>query len=348
MTRRPTRLVHVGQVPVGGNSPISVQTMLDDDPCDIEGIVSHIGRCAAAGASIVRLAVPDAAAAAALHKIRPRSALPIVADIHFDYRLALSSIDAGVDALRINPGNIGAKENIRLVAQAAAAKGIPIRVGVNGGSLEKGESLVSSALSNLALLENEGFRDVVLSVKASTVKETLDAYGELSTLTDCPLHVGLTEAGTLLRGTVHSSVAMGILLSEGIGDTIRVSLTDTPEKEVQVALEILNALGLAPPGISVTSCPTCGRTKVDLKSVAAEVENALRLAFPPGRRLAKPLRVAVMGCVVNGPGEAKGCDVALCGAAGDFIIYKHGVQTGRVSQSEAAAAVVDTVAAIVG
>lgn len=341
--RRVKRLLQVGSVPIGGLSPISVQTMLSDDPYDVETIVEHIEKCARVGAQIVRLAMPDIKATDALKQIKKRSSLPIVSDIHFDYRIALAAIEAGTDALRLNPGNIGNKENVRLVARAAQDRGIPIRIGVNGGSLEKGESLVSSALSHLKILESEGFRDVVLSVKASNVIETIEAYRELDKLVDCPLHIGLTEAGTFLRGAVHSSVALGVLLAEGIGDTIRVSLTDTPEKEVQVGQEILRALNLRSQGISVTSCPTCGRTKVPLKDVADKVEAAIAEQFPSSQ-VYQSIRVAVMGCVVNGPGEAKGSDIALCGGDGQFILYIHGKPLRAVAQENAAEIVIEEIA----
>ena len=334
----------VGAVCVGGQAPVSVQTMLDDDPHDVDSIVAHIESCRAAGADIVRLAIPDERAVAALAEVKRRTAVPIVSDIHFDYRLALGAIEAGTDALRVNPGNIGSRENVRIVARAASKRGIPIRIGVNGGSLERGESLVSSAMANLRALEEEGFRDVVLSVKASNATETVEAYRELAPLTDCPLHLGLTEAGVFLRGAVHSSVALGILLSEGIGDTIRVSLTDTPEREVRTGLEILRALGLRKGGVSVTSCPTCGRTKVDLRRVAEEVEAALGSMLPVD---CPPVGVAVMGCAVNGPGEAKGADVALCGGEGDFVLYERGVFSRRVAQADAVQAAVEAARRIV-
>jgi (E)-4-hydroxy-3-methylbut-2-enyl-diphosphate synthase len=267
-----------------------------------------------------------------------------VADIHFDYRCALAAIQYGVQALRLNPGNIGGRDRVQAVARAAKAKGIPIRIGVNGGSLEKGETLVSSALKHVKLLEDEGFYDIVVSVKASNVTDTLAAYRELAERTDLPLHVGLTEAGTFMRGTVHSSVALGILLSEGIGDTIRVSLTDTPEKEVAVGLEILRALGLREPGPSVTSCPTCGRTKCDVKGVAEAVEAGLAGVQHATRgRCVRFPRVAVMGCVVNGPGEAKGADIALCGGDGVFLLYEGGELKGKVLEADAVEAVLSAV-----
>lgn len=343
---RKTRQVHVGPVPVGGGAPISVQTMLADDPHDFKAISGHLVKCAEAGADIVRLTVPDVRAAEVLGEAVKASPVPLVADIHFDYRCALAAIEHGVHALRLNPGNIGGRDRVQAVARAAKAKRIPIRVGVNGGSLEKGETLVSSALKHVRLLEDEGFRDIVVSVKASNVADTLSAYRELAERTDLPLHVGLTEAGTFLRGTVHSSVAMGILLSEGIGDTVRVSLTDTPEKEVAVGLEILRALGLRASGPSVTSCPTCGRTKCDVKGVAEAVESALAALVPAfrGRGLKFP-RIAVMGCAVNGPGEAKGADIALCGGDGEFLLYEGGAFIKKVPQDDAVGAVVSRVEA---
>ena len=253
LTRAQTRMLRIGSLPLGGGAPVSVQTMATADPHDAAALAAQIARCAEAGADLVRLTVPDLAAARVLGEVRKTSPVPLVADIHFDYRCALASIEAGADALRLNPGNIGGAEKVRAVARAAQAKGIPIRVGVNAGSLEKGESLVSSALKHVKLLEDEGFRDIAISVKASDVPRTVAAYRELAERTDCPLHLGVTEAGTFLPGTVRSSVALGILLAEGIGDTIRVSLTDEPEREVKVGLEILRALGLRAPGPSVTS-----------------------------------------------------------------------------------------------
>ena len=338
--QRHTRQVNVGGVPLGGGAPVSVQTMLADSPHDLPAIISHLESCAAAGADIVRLTVPDVEAAKVLGAAAKSSPVPLVADIHFDYRCALAAIQYGVQALRLNPGNIGGRDRVQAVARAAKAKGIPIRIGVNGGSLEKGETLVSSALKHVKLLEDEGFYDIVVSVKASNVTDTLAAYRELAERTDLPLHVGLTEAGTFMRGTVHSSVALGILLLEGIGDTIRVSLTDTPEKEVAVGLEILRALGLREPGPSVTSCPTCGRTKCDVKGVAEAVEAGLAGVQHATRgRCVRFPRVAVMGCVVNGPGEAKGADIALCGGDGVFLLYEGGELKGKVLEADAVEAV---------
>ena len=341
LTRAQTRMLRIGSLPLGGGAPVSVQTMATADPHDAAALATQIARCAEAGADLVRLTVPDVAAARVLGEVRKASPVPLVADIHFDYRCALASIEAGADALRLNPGNIGGAENVRAVARAAQAKGVPIRVGVNGGSLEKGETLVSSALKHVKLLEDEGFRDIAISVKASDVPRTVAAYRELAERTDCPLHLGVTEAGTFLPGTVRSSVALGILLSEGIGDTIRVSLTDEPEREVKVGLEILRALGLRAPGPAVTSCPTCGRTRVDVRRVAEEVEVALERYQRTHAHTALP-HVAVMGCAVNGPGEAKDADVALCGGNGEFLLYVQGQPMRKVPPSEAVAAVLAT------
>jgi len=351
-TRNQTRALKIGSLPLGGGAPVSVQTMLNDDPHDANALIAHLEACAAAGADVVRLTVPDVEAAKTLGEVRRRSPVPLVADIHFDYRCALASIDAGVDALRLNPGNIGGRDKVQAVARAAKAKGVPIRIGVNGGSLDKAlfakhgsatpAALVESALQHLKLLEDEGFRDVVISAKASDVARMLETYRLLAERTDCPLHLGVTEAGTFIPGTVRNSVALGILLSEGIGDTIRVSLTDVPETEVKVGLEILRALGMRAPGPSITSCPTCGRTRCDLFGTAARVEQALEALYRerPGAKLP---HVAVMGCVVNGPGEAKGADVALCGGEKEFLLYVRGALVKKVAEADAVDAVLAAV-----
>ena len=353
-TREKTRAMSVGGIPLGGGAPVSVQTMANVDPHDKAALAAQILSCAEAGADIIRLTVPDLEAARVLGEVRKTSPIPLVADIHFDWRCALASIEAGVDALRLNPGNIGSAERVRAVAAAAKSRRIPIRIGVNGGSLEADirerhggatpEALVESAMRHVKILENEGFRDIVISVKASDVRRTLASYRMLAETTDCPLHLGVTEAGTFIPGTVRSSVALGILLSEGIGDTIRVSLTDVPEKEVRVGAEILRSLELRAPGASVTSCPTCGRTKADVFSVAAEVESALEAHYRLNPTAPRP-HVAVMGCVVNGPGEAKGADIALCGGKGEFVVYVKGVPQGKVPQADAAREVVRRVEA---
>lgn len=355
--RRQTRELAVGSVPVGGGAPLSVQTMAKVDPHDADELVRQAESCAQLGCDIFRLTVPDAAAAETLAEVKRRTATALVADIHFDYRLALAAIAAGADALRLNPGNIGNRANVQAVARAAKAKRVPIRVGVNLGSIEKDfapdfskgseylraavpEALVGSALRHIKILEDEGFHDIAVSVKASNVADTLSAYRLLSERTDCPLHLGVTEAGTFLPGTVRNSVALGILLSEGIGDTIRVSLTDAPEREVRVGTEILRSLGLREPGAAVTSCPTCGRTKTDVMRIARDVEEALE-RLP---RSDRPLpHVAVMGCAVNGPGEAKGSDIALCGGDGEFLLYVKGRLAAKIPEREAVAKVVEYV-----
>ena len=341
----------MGGVPVGGGAPVSVQSMANADPHDAKALVAQIRDCAALGCDMFRLAVPDVEAAKVLGDVRKQSPIPLIADIHFDYLCALAAIEAGTDALRLNPGNIGSRDRVQAVVRAAKEKNVPIRIGVNLGSLERGlreeldagkvdvpEALVRSAMGHLRILEDEGFRDVVISAKASSVPETLATYRLLAERTDCPLHVGVTEAGTLIPGTVRNSVALGILLSEGIGDTIRVSLTAKPEKEVRVGMEILRTLGLRAPGPAITSCPTCGRTKVDLLHVASQVEIALETLARDGVKLPS---VAVMGCAVNGPGEAKSADVALCGGDGEFVLYVHGKPVCKVSEADAVGKVVE-------
>ena len=361
--RRQTRQVRVGKLLVGGGAPVSVQTMCNVDPHDAKACLGQLRSCASLGCEIFRMTVPDLEAAKVLGEVRKGSPIPVVADIHFDYKCALAAIEAGTDALRLNPGNIGSRDRVQAVARAAKQKGVPIRIGVNGGSLEKGETLVSSALKHLKLLEDEGFHDVVISAKASNVADTLAVYRELAERTDCPLHLGVTEAGTLIPGAVRSSVALGILLNEGIGDTIRVSLTNKPEKEVKVGLEILRALGLRPAGPSITSCPTCGRTKVDLVRIASQVEDALEILYRDqgtgnrelgtgnweqgtGERSLRFPKVAVMGCAVNGPGEAKGADVALCGGDGEFLLFVRGKQVCKVSEEDAVGKVVEHVVSL--
>ena len=310
---------------MGGGAPVSVQTMCTADPHDAKAILAQLLSCAERGCDLFRLTVPDAEAARVLGEVRRSSPIPVVADIHFDYRCALAAIEAGADALRLNPGNIGGRDRVQAVARAAK---------------ERRETPGGSALKHLRLLEGEGFRDIVVSVKLSDARRTVDVYRELAERTDCPLHLGVTEAGTLIPGAVRSSVALGILLNDGIGDTIRVSLTSKPEKEVKVALEILRALGLRARGPAITSCPTCGRTKVDLCRVASQVEDALETLALDGRAMPK---VAIMGCAVNGPGEAKGADIALCGGDGDFVLYVRGRQVERVSEEDAVRKVVEHV-----
>ena len=358
---RKTRQVRVGSLAVGGGAPVTVQTMGNVDPHDAEACLRQLRSCADLGCEIFRMTVPDLEAARVLGEVRKASPIPVVADIHFDYRCALAALEAGTDALRLNPGNIGSRDRVQAVARAAKARRVPIRIGVNGGSLEKDLALraqtdrsllpgllCESALRHLKLLEDEGFRDVVISAKASNVPDTLAVYRELAERTDCPLHLGVTEAGTLVPGAVRNSVALGILLNEGIGDTVRVSLTSKPEKEVKVGLEILRSLGLRDPGPSITSCPTCGRTKVDLMRIASQVEDALEILYRDrfGGASGSFPRVAVMGCAVNGPGEAKGADVALCGGDGEFLLFVRGQQVGKVTEEEAIGKVVERVVSL--
>jgi len=349
--RTQPRRIRVGGVEVGGGAPVSVQTMCNTDTHDVEACVAQIRRAMALGCDIVRLAVPDLAAAEALGAIKRQVPdVPLVADIHFDWRLAIASAEAGVDALRINPGNIGGLDKVRAVVKAAKERHLPIRVGVNGGSISEAirakygsatpEALVESAMEHVKILEDEDFDQIKISVKASDVPRTLAAYRLLASVTQWPLHLGVTEAGTFLAGTVRSCVALGQLLADGIGDTIRVSLTDTPEQEVRVGVELLRAAGLRAPGPHVTSCPTCGRTKVDVVGVARQVEDALEAFYRENSSAPRP-HVAVMGCVVNGPGEAREADIAVAGGVGKFVLYERGVRV--VPETETVSALLELV-----
>ncbi len=353
-TRNKTKRIQLGSIAIGGGAPVSVQTMCNTDTRDAVATADQIKRCMDLGCDIVRLAVPDQTAAAALPEIRRRTpGVPLVADIHFDWRLAIAAADAGMDGLRINPGNIGDADRVRAVVAAANARRIPIRVGVNGGSLEKSilakygsatpEALVESALGHVRLLEEAGCEAIKISVKASDVPRTLAAYRLLAHKTDWPLHIGVTEAGTFLAGTVRSCVALGQLLAEGIGDTVRVSLTDKPEQEVRVGVELLRAAGLRAPGPHVTSCPTCGRTRVDVIGVARQVEDALETFYLEHPEAPRP-HVAVMGCVVNGPGEAREADIALAGGEGKFALFIRGERSGTIPEADAVAEIVRQVA----
>ncbi len=331
--RTQTRPIHVGPVQVGGGAPVSVQTMANVPTTDVPAVLAQVRRAADLGCDIFRVAVPDRAAAEALPALVAQSPLPLVADIHFDHRLALAALEAGVAALRINPGNIGGPDRVRAVVEAARPRRTPIRIGVNGGSLEKAlvakygsatpEALVESALGHVRLLEALDYREIAISVKASDIPRTVAAYRLLADRVPYPLHLGLTEAGTALRGTVTSCVALSRLLEDGIGDTLRISLTAPIEQEVRVGVELLRACGLRAPGAWVTSCPTCGRTQVNLQAAAERVSDALE-AFYRAHPGAKRLHVAVMGCVVNGPGEAREADLALCGGRDVFALYRHG------------------------
>ena len=321
-----TKQILVGGVPVGGGAPVTIQSMTNTPTSDVEATVAQIRRLAAAGCQIVRVAVPDMAAAKAVGAIKEQIDLPLVVDIHFDYRLALECIEAGADKVRINPGNIGGEDRVKAVAMACARKHIPIRIGVNSGSLEKdilardggvtAKGMVDSALRHAAMLEKEGFEDIVLSLKSSDVRMTVEAYRMASQLCDYPLHVGVTEAGLPGQGNIKSAIGIGALLLDGIGDTIRVSLTGSPIPEAKAGLDILRAIGLRG-GVQFVSCPTCGRTRVDVPQIARAVEKAFC-------DCQKDVTIAVMGCVVNGPGEARGADIALCGGDNCGALYVRG------------------------
>ncbi|OGW39132.1 MAG: 4-hydroxy-3-methylbut-2-en-1-yl diphosphate synthase [Nitrospirae bacterium RBG_13_39_12] len=335
--RRKTRTIYVGKVPIGGDNPIVVQSMTKTDTANIKLTTKQIKSLEASGCEIIRLAVPDMNSVKAIGKIKRSINIPMIADIHFDWRLALGAIKEGVDGLRINPGNIGAKWKIKEVVTAAKDAGVPIRIGVNAGSLEKEllrkyghpnpEALVESAERNIQILEELDFTNIKVSLKASEVLKTVEAYELFSKRYDYPLHLGVSEAGPPSRGIVKSSVGMGILLSEGIGDTIRVSLTAEPKEEVRVAYEILKALRLRKRGVDIISCPTCGRCKIDLKGLATKVDNRLK-------NMDKHITVAVMGCVVNGPGEAREADFGIAGVKGRGIIFKKGMVVKRVKEDE--------------
>lgn len=345
--RRKTRKIMVGGVAVGGDAPVSVQSMTNTNTADVKGTVAQIKALEALGCEIIRVAVPDMDAAKALKKIKKAIAIPLIADIHFDWRLALSAVDAGVDGLRLNPGNIGAKARVQEVVKAAAQKKLPIRIGVNAGSLEKAilashgghptkDALVESALRHIQILEDMGFREIKVSLKASSVPLTIESYRLLAKKVDYPFHIGITEAGTAFSGTIKSAAGLGALLNDGIGDTMRVSLTGDPRDEVRVGWEILKALELRKRGLNIISCPTCGRIKFDCAAIAMEIEKRLS-------HIEEPVTVAVMGCVVNGPGEAIEADVGVAGGDGVGLIYVKGEAVRKVKQEQAAEAVVDEV-----
>lgn len=336
MGRRLTRSVRVGNKIIGGGAPISVQSMTTTKTTDVAATVSQIKRLEVAGCDIVRVAVPTRAAARAIADIKAHTSLPIVADIHFDYRLALDAIESGADKLRINPGNIGSRDKVEAVAKAAKERGIPIRVGANAGSLDRSKygapnakALVDSALDEVRILENVGFEDIVISVKAFDVLDTIEAYRRVSALCDYPLHLGVTEAGLAWEGAIRSAVGLGVLLAEGIGDTLRVSLTADPVEEVKAGIEILAALRLRDKAFTLVSCPTCGRCQIDVIAIADEVRRRLEADPPP-----RPITVAVMGCVVNGPGEASLADVGIAGGRGTGAIFKRGIRIRSVPESD--------------
>ena len=330
-----TRTVNVGDVKIGGGNPVSIQSMCNTDTRDVASTVAQIKMLEDAGCEIIRVAVPDMEAAQAIAKIKQQINIPLVADIHFDYRLALECIKNGIDKVRINPGNIGSRDKVKLVADAAKANSIPIRIGVNGGSLEKelvakyggatADALVESAMGHIAILDELNFSDIVVSIKVSNVPVMLEAYRKFDKISDIPLHIGVTESGTERMGTVKSSVGIGALLSEGIGDTMRVSLTADPVKEIYLAKDILSVLGMRKDGVEFVSCPTCGRTQIDLIKIAREVEDRLK-------NMDKNIKVAVMGCAVNGPGEARDADIGIAGGKGECLIFKKGVPVRKVPE----------------
>ena len=329
--------IQVGGLPVGGGAPVSIQSMTNTPTHDVEATVAQIRRLAAAGCQIVRVAVPNLAAAKAVGKIKEAIDLPLVVDIHFDYRLALECVEAGADKVRINPGNIGGADRVKAVARACARRNIPIRIGVNGGSLEKPilakyggvtpQAMVDSAFGHIALLNRYDFDDICVSLKSSSVPITMGAYELMHQQADYPLHLGVTEAGTTRMGTLKSAAGIGGLLALGIGDTFRVTLTADPVEEVYAARAILKAIGLRREGPDLIACPTCGRTKIDLIPLAQAVEERLKT-------VTKPITVAVMGCPVNGPGEAAAADVGIAGGNGKGILFRHGEVVRQVPQEE--------------
>ncbi|HIS53184.1 MAG TPA: flavodoxin-dependent (E)-4-hydroxy-3-methylbut-2-enyl-diphosphate synthase [Candidatus Onthomonas avicola] len=343
-----TKQIIVGNVPVGGGAPVSIQSMCSTPTHDVEATVAQIHRLEAAGCEIVRVAVPDMAAAHAIGAIRERISIPLVVDIHFNYKLALEAIAAGADKVRINPGNIGGKDRVKAVADACRQRGIPIRIGVNGGSLERPllakygkvcpEALVESAFGHIRLLNEFDFDDICVSLKSSSVPVTMAAYRLMSERSDYPLHLGVTEAGTPTMGLIKSAIGIGGLLAQGIGDTFRVTLTADPCEEIVAAKRILQAAGLRQDGPNLISCPTCGRTRIDLIPMANEVERRLR-------SVDKPITVAVMGCVVNGPGEASAADVGIAGGDGEGILFRHGeVIRQHIPESELVEALFEEIA----
>lgn len=332
-----SRVVKVGNLLIGGENPIVIQSMTNTTTSDVEATVNQIKKLEAAGCQMVRMTINNEEAAKAIGEIKKRVDVPLCADIHFDYKLALLAIENGIDKLRINPGNIGSDENIKAVVEKAKEKNIPIRIGVNSGSIEKhilekygkptADGMVESAMYHINLLEKNGFNDIVVSLKASNVKMMVEAYRKISKLVDYPLHLGVTEAGTAFQGTVKSAIGIGALLVDGIGDTIRVSLTEDPVEEIKVAKEILKVLGLIEAGVEIVSCPTCGRTEIDLIGLAKKVEKE----FENENR---KIKIAVMGCVVNGPGEAREADYGVAGGKGVGVLFKKGQIVKKVDESE--------------
>ena len=346
MNRRNSRKVKVRDIYVGGDAPITIQSMTNVRTSNVNEVLAQMNELHKAGCEIIRCAVLDMNDAEALKEITEKSPMPVVADIHFDYKLALKAIENGVSALRINPGNIGGIDRITKVAEACKAKNIPIRIGVNSGSVEKdilkkygkptAEGLVESALRNVKILEDLDFFDIVISIKSSNVQMMIEAYRLIADKCDYPLHLGVTESGTVFKGTIKSSVGIGTLLAEGIGDTIRVSLTSDPVEEIKVASEILKSLGLKKSGVEFVSCPTCGRTQINLIKIAEEVEKKLE-------NCKKQIKVAVMGCVVNGPGEAREADIGIAGGRGEGIIFRKGEIVRKVKEDQSIDALMEEI-----
>lgn len=337
MERKDTKVVKIGDRIIGGKNPILIQSMTNIKTEDVKATVEQINRLAAAGCDIIRCAVPTMEAAEALTEIKKQIAIPLVADIHFDYRLAIAAMEHGADKIRINPGNIGSKERVQAVVDVAKERNIPIRVGVNSGSLEKdlvekyhgvtAEGIVESALDKVHLIEDMGYDNLVISIKSSDVMMCVKAHELIAEQTNHPLHVGITEAGTIISGNIKSSIGLGLILNQGIGDTIRVSLTGDPLEEIKSAKLILRTLGLRKGGIEVVSCPTCGRTRINLIELANQVENMVA-------DIPLDIKVAVMGCVVNGPGEAKEADIGIAGGVGEGLIIKHGQIDRKVPENQ--------------
>ena len=323
-----------GNIAIGGSSPISIQSMTNTDTRDIAKTIEQINRLEELGCDIVRIAMVDMEAAESVSQIKKHTKIPLVADIHFDYRLALKCAKNGIDKIRINPGNIGSMDKVTAVANACRERSIPIRIGVNGGSLEKdtcgtnAEAMVQSTLKHIKILNDCNFDDIVLSLKASDIRTTVEAYCLIHERVDYPLHLGITEAGTLKSGIIKSSIGIGSMLLNGIGNTIRVSLTANPEEEVKAGITILKSLGLRKSGVEIISCPTCGRSMVNLIDIANILEERLS-------RIDKPLKVAVMGCAVNGPGEAKHADIGIAGGKGEFLLFKHGEAIRKIPEKSA-------------
>ena len=348
MYRDHTKVIHIGDRVIGGGNPILIQSMTNTKTEDVAATVEQIRKLTAAGCDIIRCAVPTQEAAAAIREIKKEISIPLVADIHFDYRLALAAIEAGVDKIRLNPGNIGGADRVQAVVKAAKERHLPIRIGVNSGSVEKHilekfggptpEAMVESALYHVKLLNDCDFDDICISIKSSSVPNTMQAYLLASERTSYPLHLGVTEAGTEYMGTIKSAAGIGGLLALGVGDTIRVSLTDDPVKEVHAAKAILRAVGRAEEGINVVSCPTCGRTRIDLIGIAKEVER--RCAEIRGKKL----KIAVMGCVVNGPGEAREADLGIAGGDGEGLIFRRGEILRKVPQERLVDELMDEIA----